>query len=159
MTTILGIDPSLTSTGLVVLSGSGETLHHEAVKTEPIRTEVDNGALTRFRAISGRILKTCGRYGPSVIVMEGLVVSVRGPSMIQMAGLHWHLRDRLAQEYPPVGGRMWLVSPAKLKQAVECKGNAGKDEVQAAVKRIYGVEFPSHDETDAYVLARIGLKG
>ncbi len=161
MTTILGIDPSLTSTGLVVLSGTGETLHHEAIKTKPNRHVADGGIVLRLSYISDRVLSVCRRFAPPILIVIEQPVSYggHGRSAMEIAGLFYVLRYRLEIGDSVPKGQLWIVTPARLKQFAAGKGNAKKPVVAAAVKERWGMEFKTTDETDAYVLARIGLKG
>ncbi len=148
----MGIDPSLTSTGLVVVDADGRVLHHEAVT--PGR---DLPLLARFQTHVLRVRVLRDRYRPRLVVMEAPAYSRNGRNhteLVQLSGvIRWELRDST----PPATDTIKLVNPMRLKKWAAGKGNVKKDQMRLAVYKRWGVDFESTDETDAFALAMMGL--
>jgi len=148
---VIGIDPSLTSTGIIVLRDGAV----ELAQTTKNRPEL--GTIERVKEIREKILKihyTVGKT-PSLIVIEGFSYGSKGRSVFDIAYLGWRIREDL--EYLKTNGVPWIeVSPAQLKQFATGKGNANKEIILQQVYKRWGVEFSDNNQADAYVLAQIG---
>lgn len=141
---VIGLDLSLSSTGIA----SSHPGWCERIRIGP-RAD-DPAQMKRLRTIRDRVILLLGR--PDLVVVEGLAVASQTGQHLTRAGL-WHLvMERIDREFP------WAeVPPATLKKYATGKGNAGKDEVLAAViKRFPNVEVRGNDEADALVLAAMG---
>jgi len=149
---VMGLDPSLVSTGVAVVDPQGRPVHHEAVGS-PAGLDPPQ----RILAIADRVLALAALHLPAVTVMEGLAMGgVQGSSYLDLAGLHHHIRCVLIERLPLVGHGVKVVPPASLKKFVG-SGRLKKDEMRLAVFKRWGVEFPTSDEVDAYALAQWGL--
>jgi Holliday junction resolvasome RuvABC endonuclease subunit len=153
---VLGLDLSLTSTGVAAITSDGGTVSRIASKAKPGATLAQRGA--RLADLVEQI--TTEASGWPVHPMPALVV-VEGPSFGQArqggqhdrAGLWWLVVAQLLDWHIPVAE----VPPALCKKYATGKGNAGKDEVLAAVIRRYpSVEVTGNDQADALVLAAMG---
>lgn len=92
-------------------------------------------------------------YGSSLVVVEGLAHGARSSSMLDLAGLHWLVRQLLWDEGLPY----IVVSPSVRSKWLTGKGNASKEEcLIAAIKRFTMVEISGNDEADALTLAAMG---
>ena len=157
MSLIIGIDPSLTSTGIVVLRGNKVEL---AVTT---KNKPALGTIERVRLIYERIVcvaesLTDGEkwQAPDLIVIEGFSYGSKGRSVFDIAYLGWRIREELEwlkeQDNIP-----WLeVPPSQLKKFATGQGNANKEIILQQVYKRWGVEFSDNNQADAYVLAQIG---
>lgn len=157
MSLIIGIDPSLTSTGIVVLRGNKVEL---AVTT---KNKPALGTIERVRLIYERIVDiqenlTDGEkwQAPDLIVIEGFSYGSKGRSVFDIAYLGWRIREELEwlkeQDNIP-----WLeVPPSQLKKFATGQGNANKEIILQQVYKRWGVEFSDNNQADAYVLAQIG---
>lgn len=144
---VVGIDLSLTSTGLASSDGW----------VSRVRSKPTTGTLlardTRLTEIVGQILLTIEQGGlPDLVVIEAPAYSRNGGSSHDRSGLWWLLvhglttRTQVA-EVPPT---------CRIKYGAG-KGNAAKDEVMAAVIRRYpDFDVTGHDAADAVVLMAMG---
>jgi len=165
---VVGIDPSLTSTGIVVLR------NNEIGKALTTKNEPKLGTIERVRRIYEQInnvienLSTCyvNAYigdkrmirwePPSLIVIEGFSYGSKGRGVFDIAYLGWRIREEL-ERYRTEDDIPWLeVSPSQVKQFATGKGNANKEVVLQQVYKRWGVELTDNNQADAYVLAQIG---
>jgi crossover junction endodeoxyribonuclease RuvC len=143
MSNVLGIDLSLTGTGLVRLDSDGTH------KNARIETKSGEPIFERWTKILGAINEWS--LGCEIVVIEGYSFgSVAGMrTCIELGGI---VRFQLLRSRR----RIVEVSPSTLKRFASQDGHAEKDKMILHVFRRWGVEFQSNDECDAYVLARIG---
>jgi len=156
MQIIIGIDPSLTSTGIVVLqNGKVET----AVTT---KDQPELGTIIRVREIIKRIYKSItdlsneeGCRDPNLIVIEGFSLGSKGNSIFETAYLGWRIREELEQL--KLQKLPWIeVTPTQLKKFATGKGMGKKELILLQVYKRWGVEFSDNNQADAFILAKIG---
>jgi crossover junction endodeoxyribonuclease RuvC len=160
MSLIIGIDPSLTSTGIVVLR-DGEIEIAQTTKNKP-----ELGTICRVHSILHQIIGTLNdmddiykpelSQAPDLIVIEGFSYGSKGRSVFDIAYLGWRIREEL--ERLRTGDNIpWLeVPPSQLKKFATGQGNANKEIILQQVYKRWGVEFSDNNQADAYVLAQIG---
>lgn len=139
---VIGLDLSLSSTGVACNLGWTARIR--------VAPAAGAGPFYRLRVIRNEVMGYV--RGADLVVVEGLAVASTTGQHLTRAGL-WHLvMEWIDRELP------WAeVPPATLKKYATGKGNAGKDEVLAAViKRFPGIEVRGNDEADALVLAAMG---
>ncbi len=156
---IIGIDPSLTSTGIIVLR-DGKVELAETTKNRP-----DLGTIERVKLIRERIASIIENLineektewqAPDLITIEGFSYGSKGRSVFDIAYLGWRIREDLEQLRVD-DGIPWLeVPPTQVKQFATGKGNANKEIILQQVYKRWGVEFSDNNQADAYVLAQIG---
>lgn len=157
---VIGIDPSLTSTGIIVLR-NGEIEIAETTKNRP-----ELGAIDRVYRIRHRINEVLTQIrhpkydlipqAPDLIVIEGFSYGSKGRGLFQTAYLGYRIREEL-EGYRERDGIPWLeVSPSQLKQFATGKGNSPKEIVLQQVYKRWGAELKDNNQADAYVLAAIG---
>ena len=174
---VVGIDPSLTGTGIIVLR-NGELGKALTTKNEP-----KLGTIERVRRIYEQInnvIENLATYSsaayfaanclespplspkkiqwepPSLIVIEGFSYGSKGRGVFDIAYLGWRIREEL-ERYRTEDDIPWLeVSPSQVKQFATGKGNANKEIVLQQVYKRWGVEFNDNNQADVYVLAQIG---
>jgi crossover junction endodeoxyribonuclease RuvC len=138
----IGIDPSLTSTGVVILDEKGNLIESRRIvpktKNAARLVEIENAIWDYLKP-------------PNKIALEGYAYgSFAGREVIgELGGI---IRRALYLQ----GSTYVIVPPATLKKFA-AKGNAKKDELRLAAFKNWGVEFKSNDEVDAYILARISF--
>lgn len=150
---IVGIDLSLTSTGLAVITATGDVELHR------IRSTGKAGAsLPERNARLGRITGEIADHldGAALVVIEGPSFGqARQGGQHDRAGLWWLTVDHVHGAGIPVAE----VPPSVLKKYITGKGNASKDEMLAAVIRRYpGVMVSANDEADALALVALGAR-
>ena len=156
---IIGIDPSLTSTGIVVLDRLGNLIDHKAIQ---FRDKLNNKVyfnLERFNYTLTNIDIVLHNYAEKgVIAIEGFAYGAKQKtrSLIEFGALGWMIRkmwyDKYRDEY-----KLIIIQPTQLKQFIGEKGNCKKERMILKVWQKYNIEFKTNDETDAYGLAQMGL--
>jgi len=147
-----GIDPSLTSTAVVVLDAEGYIAMRRAYSSKP------NGAhpyerLDRYVGLCSAIVESLFEFAPLTIALEGYSFHSRNGRAHQAGEFGGLLRYYL--RYNLEGCPLYEVPPAVLKRFATGRGNAGKAQVVAAVVKRWGIEVRSDDEADALALAHI----
>lgn len=139
---VVGVDLSLRSTGIAGSTGWADRLVPPAGARDLLRL--------RWLVDEVRLNVTAA----TLVVLEGPAHSRAAQAgHHELAGLWWMVRDRLARMDIPVA----VVSPSARAKYATGRGNAGKDEVLAAVIRRYpDVEITGNDQADAYTLAAMG---
>lgn len=136
----LGLDLSLTETGVCTLSGSSYSaavIKPGAKKFEPrlrhIRDEVS-------RRLDGDF---------DMVAIEGYAYGARNklPDLGELGGT---IRLLLHEKRVP----FVVVPPNTLKLFATGKGNGGKDLMMLGIYKTWKVEFTNNNEADAYALAR-----
>ncbi len=147
MSTIIGLDLSLTSTGIVVLSGDS-SIHNCVISSKAI------GELIRLYDITSRVLQKCDVFTPSLVCIEGYAFGMpgRANSLTQLA----EVAGVIKLEFYKHNVHFRIIPPATVKKFATGRGNAKKDEMRLAVFKKWGFEAPTTDEVDAFVLAQIG---
>lgn len=149
---IVGIDPSLTSTGVAVIDpAAGIQLHR--IQSNGRKTATLQERDHRLHDLANRIYTHV--VGADLVVIESPAYSNSLGSMHDRSGLWWLLVRHLHADHVLV-----LEVPPTTRAKYACgRGNAGKDEVLAAVIRRYpAVEVTGNDVADALTLAAIGAR-
>ena len=166
MTRILGIDPSLTGTGLALL----DTDDHLVIPTWTIETKskTDADLLDRWERLSditGQVHNTALGFGPGgnyhprelpvdLAVIEAPAFSRNNAGTWDRAGLWWRIVDGLISITTVI-----QIPPTTRAKYATGNGRAGKDQVLLAVaKRYPHVDVQDNNQADALVLAAIGAR-
>jgi crossover junction endodeoxyribonuclease RuvC len=153
--TSLGLDLSLTGTGLVILE-DGKIVQQHLIKSKPVGDKpIDE--LNRILKIVYEIRNHLTGTMIHISVIENLAFGVKNAtSLTQLAALNYFVRNMLTHEcgyqIPFV-----LVSPPSLKKFITGSGNAKKDVMLIETFKRYGVTILDDNECDAYGLAQVGL--
>jgi Holliday junction resolvasome RuvABC endonuclease subunit len=153
---VLGIDLSLTSTGL---AGPGWTATIEPANRTRIHRERDdktNDARLRTAYNHQRLTAITSQLddyltGVDLVVMEGLAYDAHDTDR-QLAGLSWIIRDRLWRRAIPYA----LVPPSTLKQFVTSNGAANKVLMRDLIDDWFDWFRGGFDEADAAGLMAMG---
>ena len=141
----LGIDLSLTGTGLSVLDGD------KLVFSECYKPKNKSGP-DRLIEIRHKVSETIDKYQPGLICLEGYSFGSRGRAVFQTGELGGLIRVLLHKS-----GIKWIeITPSQVKKFATGMGNCGKDIVLQQVYKRWGMEFKTSDEADAFILAKIG---
>lgn len=154
--TVLGVDQSMTSTGLVV-GGQGMIDFMDVFSTKGDKTD-NLSDFKRCMRIRDAVLKVANMYMVDEVFIEGLSFNAPGNSNRQLAGLLYTIVTSLISE----GYQVSVVAPTSLKKFATGKGNAKKDlmmeHLPDEIKEMVD-EFPKSsrdDVTDAYWLCMYG---
>lgn len=145
MTVTLGLDLSLTSSGMVVMKNRN-LLDYRNPKTKPPRELEDRIDEICFAAV--RMFK---KHKPDLVVMEG---GARGGKFVDLGIYHLagHVRVELWKREAP----MVFVPPTQLKKWATGAGNASKGQMLDAARDEWP-ECPNHDLADGWHLAQYGI--
>lgn len=143
----LGIDQSLSDTGLVVVDEAAQIVAQKALKTEPKNFKCDIERLIFIRDEIGHFEKS---YQVDYACLEGFGYGARGNAIFQLAGLGYMIREYFWNQKITLE----IVPPKTLKKWATGNGNAQKDLMLMNVYKRWGVEFQDHNICDAYCMAR-----
>jgi Holliday junction resolvasome RuvABC endonuclease subunit len=143
---VLGVDLSLTSTGLCTGTHNTNAYGYSLKATA---TEAER--LLRIRNIVAFVHVTAAARKADLVVIEDLIPGIKGASYAELVGLHYIVRYALTLN----GLRYALVHNSAVKRYATGKGGgAGTDKtaIAIAVFRRFGIGHDTSDETDAWVL-------
>lgn len=146
----IGIDPSLLSTGMVVLDERGWTAYLHKPKTKgPLRLE------QHFTWLVQRLTTIKLTYDVQHVVMEGPSYGSTG-QVVSIGELHgvlklglvrvFHINNPVAYPTIPV--------PSQVKKFAADHGRADKTDVRVGIREKWGVDIDQDDVADAYAMAR-----
>lgn len=186
-TLILGLDISLTHSGLAIIDSKGLLVRREIIKMKDrvkdkkkyYRIEViEDGQnlvnviditthnncrheIKRLVEISGRVRYLLENYPITHVVMEGYAMGVKGGGRVFDIGeLGGAVKQVLMERgFDPFAKEpnFFIVPPKSLKSYITGNGNAKKEEMMGAILRRFGISFEDDNEGDAYALARLAL--
>lgn len=145
MPCVIGIDASLTGTGVAVIAGGKNIESHCRIESKytGVKRLVDIEA--RLKHILDAAILV------DLVLLEGYAYAAQNQAH-QIGELGGVIRRMLHNRT-----QRWIeVSPSQVKKFATGKGNAKKDLIIMQVYKRWGVEFSTSDEADAFVLAKIG---
>lgn len=155
MTYVLGLDPSLESTGWATIARTNEML---SAGCGEITIKRDGATWTdrhtRIQTIADRVI--AGTDNPTIAVIEGPAYS-RGSQngTWDRAGLWWAIYTALTARGIPIA----VVTPGTRAKFGCGRGNAGKTEVAIGMSRLWpDIDARTDDEWDALALATMGAQ-
>lgn len=160
---VVGIDLSLTSTGLCLVEERGiAQVHRVQTKTAGSDIKARND---RLEEIADAVLAFVGEAGqshaPDLVVIEAPSYGSQHGHQHDRSGLWWRVVDWLLQDGFPLA----LVSPQGRAKYATGKGNSPKKMVETNVRQRYAmhdVAWPSRgkadDVADAILLAAMGTR-
>lgn len=154
---VLGIDPSLTSTGLAVIDARTGTSYTSSVTSTGKKTDTLYMQAERIQDLTDRICDHVRAVEPELVVIESATFSTRSDtSAHRRAGLWWSVVLGLIEDDVPVV----TMAPTEVKKFATGKGNAGKDQMVARAATTWGEEILGtniNDIADALFLATAGV--
>lgn len=147
---VLGVDPSLTGTGLAVV-GPGRCV----TATIGSKGSRDDSLTARDGRLSALADRVTDYATPDTVlaVIEGPAMGSRVGSTLDRHGLWWRIVHRLHQRDIPVA----VCPPTVAKKWAAGKGTADKIGVALAVARLWPAAEPADDnQCDALALATMG---
>lgn len=149
----VGLDLSLTSTGVAIIHNGAATVQRVISKPVPHATSADQAH--RIDMLVAAILGAIPDSDVTKVAVEGPSYASTGSAAHILGGLWWAVRIALSR----LGYDVAVVAPGTVKKYAAGRGNAGKDEVLAAVVRRYpDVLVRGNDEADALTLAAIAAR-
>jgi len=141
----IGIDLSLTDTGIVVLDDNAKIVDQYSISTLS-KDQIEK----RHVIIKTSIKNIIEKFQPNRINIEGLSFGSRGQSMLDLAGLHFVIRNFLYEN----NIFFEVIPPTTLKKFATGKGNVKKNLMLLYAYKTYGIEFQNDNICDAFFLAR-----
>lgn len=159
MRIFLGLDVSLTSTGITLLDAE-KTYILDSLKTTPkdgMHVERHLKILTALTSHLNWIKENVSEDADILGVVEGYAYRIdpkHGSQAITLAEIGGLVRY-VVWRY--TGHPLIVVAPSTLKLFVAGHGHAKKEQMLLALFKKYGREFTNNDEADSYALALMGL--
>ena len=142
---ILGIDASLSGTGIVVIDSKGTILYQENLGTKLKSYE-------RLDYILWKVLDACTDYDIKYTAIEGYAFLGSG-RITDLAELGGIIKFFLwLKNYP-----LDIYPPGMIKKFITGKGNVKKDLMLLKVYKKFGIEFNDDNLCDAYCIAKLKL--
>lgn len=149
----IGVDPSYSSTGLIILNPAAEIQKQETYKVNKKGTNTEYRLMLIKEKLIDPIIQL-NEDGEIKVCMEGPSFSSRGSHVLQMGALNYFIRYWFYTHKIDYTVR----TPNELKKFVTGKGNCKKDLILLKVFQKWGEEFSCDDLADAYGLARYILE-
>jgi crossover junction endodeoxyribonuclease RuvC len=151
VTTVVGLDLSLTASGVCHIVDGEITLNTVRSKPKPKATLADQ--VERLAWIRDNIADLCD--GAHLVLVEGPSYGSKGASVHQIAGNWWLIVDQLVERGIPVG----VAPPSVVKKWATNRGNADKTAVGIAMARLWPTITPGNDnEVDALAIATMAAQ-
>ena len=148
---ILGLDLSLTGTGVAVIEG-GKLVTSDLIKSKPSGPRPKDEA-RRIQGIVDKISEHIDTYSPDLVVIEGIAFMAKNTTALaQLAGLNYLVRALLLNR----GIDFIIVAPSTLKKFITGKGNSQKDVMMLETYKQYGLSLLDDNIVDAHGLAQVG---
>jgi len=154
-TCVLGVDPGVARCGVAAVVRRDRRTRLEWAGT--IRTSGDASDADRLRAIASGMRQAITRFAPSSVAIERVAWNRNQVSALQVARATGVLMAVSAE----AGLEVQEYSPSEVKSAVTGAGNATKDQVADALRRLHGLHgVPREpDAADAVAVAITHLVG
>lgn len=147
----VGLDLSLTGTGLIVLDQDACIIEQRLIKTK--KSDFKNEE-ERFVYIIDQLSFIPNIIRLQKVYIEGPSFASKGQSILQMGALNFLVRVFLYRK----DIEFKIIPPKTLKKFHCGFGNTKKEDVIDKVKETLGVQFDDHNLADAYGLARMALE-
>ena len=141
---IIGVDPSLTHTGIVVLDEKGKVINKFTIIPK-------NTSYKRLQIYEEHFNQLC-ESNPTLFCMEGYATNSKWGRELagELCGLIKLILFKHKQQ-------LHIVAPTALKKFATGSGKGDKSQIMLAVYKKWHRDFDDEHQTDAYVIARAGL--
>ena len=150
----VGIDPSFSGTGLIVLTDKSEVICEKVISANKIK---DNPYEIEERMISivDNISSSLEPYKNDIklVYLEAISYSSKGQKIAEMAALNYQIRLFLYQN----NYTYKAIPPTVLKKFVTGTGRCQKNLMLLKCFKKFGIEFDDDNICDAYLLGRMAL--
>ena len=146
---MLGVDPGVATLGLAVLSRADRTT--SLVWSGTVRTPSDLPEADRLRRIHEEVAASIAAHHPTAVAVESVMWNRNTTSAMAVARATGVVLLAAAE----AGIEVDEYLPLEVKMAVTGVGNAGKDQVRAALERAHGLRAVPRqaDACDAVAVA------
>lgn len=158
MTTVIGLDLSLTSSGIARITWNGD--NPDGVVTDIHRVQSAGSKTDTWRMRAKRLRDLVDAIAihvlpASLVVLEGPSFNSKSPSSHDRSWFWGKVYDAIERYPVPI----LVVPPASAKKWATNNGNADKDDMVLAAARMWpALEGIKNDTADALALAGIGMQ-
>lgn len=149
MTAVVGLDLSLTATGIATPDGSVRTITAGNDADAPIEQRI----LDVYEVVLEVALASVSS-GPLLWVIESPYISRKAETTVKIVGLNMFVRCRLQLN----GNQFAMVTPSTLHKLATGKGQAKKVDMVIAARDRLGYDGTDDNEADALWLREAGLQ-
>jgi crossover junction endodeoxyribonuclease RuvC len=142
----MGLDLSLTGSGIVVMDESAIVVHAETLKNKLMGME-------RLEFLRDAVNKACSYYCPDLICLEGYAMGSHSGQAFSIGELGGVIKLYLHERNFPYH----LVPPTRLKKYITGRGIGEKDQMMLAVYKNFGYEPKDNNIADAFGLCHIAM--
>lgn len=162
MTTVVGLDPSISGAGIAVIRTADPRIamygnvdaYTQVITSRGRASDTMPQQAARLLAMRNAVMDRVPRDA-DLVMIEGLALGKTNPGTDRLAHLFWLLVSALGQVVP--NAHITRVAIPTLKKAVTDNGKADKRAVQAGVTRWWpGVAMRDDNAADALALASLG---
>jgi crossover junction endodeoxyribonuclease RuvC len=146
----VGIDHSMTGTGVVVIDQNGNILEQKLIKTT-----ADDSDEKRMVTILDNLSFIPKIVKLKTVYIEGPSFASQGQAVLQMGALHYLIRIFLFRKKI----NYKIIAPGSLKKFICGNGNAKKEHMLLNIYKRWNIEFNDNNIADAYGLAMMALTG
>jgi Holliday junction resolvasome RuvABC endonuclease subunit len=166
---ILGVDPSLSGTGISIVSNDGELVHSECVKEKKRSIKKIKKTFYEIQSDAGIVSEkydVADFFGNrSLVIAERVEVAIDSFDIdsVVIESISFGSPGRIADLAELLGVikavvskhkiKLYQVPPTSLKMYTADNGHADKDEMVFFANQRYGLKFESHDICDSFCLA------
>ena len=145
---ILGVDPSLRSTGYAIVEGNRKK--QNVLEFGLIKTRSSESLEDSLKHIAASIEKVVREHSPDSLAIENIFTARNSLVALQLG----HVRGVIIQVCTSCGLQTYPYAATTIKETVAGYGRAPKEQVQHMVKRTLGLtETPPPDAADAIAAA------
>jgi len=145
---ILGVDPSLRSTGYAIVEGDRKK--QKVIEFGTIKTRSSQSLEDSLKHIAAAIEKVVLEHEPDGLAIENIFTARNSRVALQLG----HVRGVVIMVCTRCGLETYPYAATRIKETVAGYGRASKDQVQHMVTRTLGLnETPQADAADALAAA------
>ena len=150
----VGIDPSLTGTGFIILNDNAEIVEQQLISTEKLK-DTPHEIEDRLIKIVDTISTYLKPYNSviKVVNIESIAYGAKGQKIAEMAALNYIIRIYLYQNKYVYN----TIPPTQLKKFITGTGKCQKNLMLLKCFKKFGIEFDDDNICDAYLLGRMAL--
>jgi len=148
----VGIDPSLTSSGVIIIDQQGTVIEQKIVQSHK---ECYINSEQRVYDVFCQLKYVTNILKLKSIYIEGLAYMSASPTLFERCTLLY----MLLIEFYKHDLTYKIIPPTTLKKYVTDNGRADKSQMMECVNTRWGYSFDIDDLADAYGLARMALEG
>lgn len=147
---ILGVDPGLVTTGVVVAEKTGSSFTIKCIKE--VKTKSSNLLGRRLKYIFSSVKDIVDSYKPGVLVLEKVYSHYRHPTTVGVLG---QVRGIILLLAAQKGMKIVEYPATQVKKAITSYGTASKEQMKRMVSYLAGLKKPLKSQHLADALALV----